>query len=384
MLLNLFHKIFNPKEPLSRKEIDTYLSKESDEVSRRAIESKLASSEFDESAMSGFEKHGLNTSSMKSLDKRWTGSTNTALWITLAVAAAVILIVWLIPRDMENQNLLLAKNDNAMQVTDTLGEDVGSIESTNSTAEQPEQVKSGESNRQPEVVPSAPSQGPKHSTSTGNAHPLELQEDNFAQPMQPLSLEKIKPKTEDQSVLYPDRINEKEVYLHDLKFIDYRGQRFISSTDTRTLSGTSAEREKKVKTVNEAFSSEKSTYRDESTQVAYHDFLTETAFLMKSGDYKKALSNFSTILKAYPNDDNALFYSGYCLFNLGKFADAIPFFKQSEQSVRVNFNEEAEWYLFLSYVELKEKEAARLVGKNIVMRNGFYKSQAAKILATLN
>lgn len=383
MLLNLFHKIFNPKEPLTRKEIDTYLSKESDEATRRAIEGKLASSEFDEVALSGFEKHGLTTASMKSLDKRRASSTNPALWITLAVAAAVILIALLIPREMENQNLLLAKNDSTIQSTDTLVEDVGSFETTDSSAEQTEQVKSGESARQPDVLPSTPSHGQKQSASTGNAYPLELQEENFAQPMQPLSLEKIKPKTEDQAILYPDRISEKEVYLHDLKFIDYRGQRFISPTDTRTLSGTSAEREKKVKTVNEAFSNEKSSYRDESTQVAYHDFLTETAFLMKSGDYKKALSNFSTILKAYPNDDNALFYSGYCLFNLEKYSDAIPFFQQSEQSVRINFTEEAEWYLFLSYVELKDISRAKSQGEKIAVRNGFYKYQVTKILDRL-
>jgi tetratricopeptide (TPR) repeat protein len=118
--------------------------------------------------------------------------------------------------------------------------------------------------------------------------------------------------------------------------------------------------------------------------ISYHDFLEETARLLKKSDFTNALSNFTAILARYPSDDNALFYSGFCLYKLKKYQSAMNFFKKSEESVRENFHEEAEWYIFLCYIEMKDIRNATAQGNNIISRNGFYKTQAERLIKQLD
>jgi hypothetical protein len=112
MLINLFHKIFSSKESVTRDEMEHYLSSKTDERTKRLIEDKLAASEFDAEAMEGYEKKGLSPKALHRLDKRFNGQNYQTLWISLAIAAAIILVAILIPREMDQTEQLIAQNQN--------------------------------------------------------------------------------------------------------------------------------------------------------------------------------------------------------------------------------------------------------------------------------
>jgi TolA-binding protein len=199
-------------------------------------------------------------------------------------------------------------------------------------------------------------------------------------PILPPTLKSIQLDAEIQANYELERITDKEIYLYDFKFIDYRGQRFMPADPVKELHGTSAEREKKSK-------SESAMIEDRSptaNTIPYHDFLNETARLMKSADYATALVNYKRILITYPADDNALFYAGFCLFQLGNYKQAMVYFNQSESSVRINFQEEAEWYIFKCYLRIEDSAKAKKQGLKVIARNGHYKKEAENLVKQLN
>ncbi|MDG1331161.1 MAG: tetratricopeptide repeat protein [Crocinitomicaceae bacterium] len=163
-----------------------------------------------------------------------------------------------------------------------------------------------------------------------------------------------------------------EIYRHSMKLVDYRKYREKPQVKTKQLmlTGTPANQEDQYS------EDEDPVWRD--VDVPYIDYLDKTVKVFERGNYKKALSRFETILKTYPDDVNANFYAGICLFNLKEYKQAIQHFDNCVNGKFSNFDEEATWMLAECYSKMgsEGKTKAKQIYQTIADGNGFYAKQA--------
>jgi TolA-binding protein len=167
----------------------------------------------------------------------------------------------------------------------------------------------------------------------------------------------------------------KEVYFHSFKLVDYRTLRSkpTISTQQMDLSGTSANVEKR-----NTKSEDEVEWR--TVEVPYIDYINKTMYYMDKGKLKNALARFDLILSSYPDDINAQFYAGFALYNLNEFENAQNKFMDVLQNNIANFDEEAMWYLGLSYEKSGNTVKAREIYKTIAASESFYADMARKKL----
>ena len=165
-----------------------------------------------------------------------------------------------------------------------------------------------------------------------------------------------------------------EIYFFDLKLIDYEEYRTNSviKTEQLILTGTPASKE------NDRSEEMESSWRD--VDIPYQDYLKKSIRLFNKLRYKKALTRFLTIIVTYPKDVNANFYGGLCLFNFGEYNDAIIHFEQCMESSYLNFDEEAEWMIANSYLNMGNLKKGRDLMTRIVEKDGYYSTQATEKL----
>jgi tetratricopeptide (TPR) repeat protein len=167
----------------------------------------------------------------------------------------------------------------------------------------------------------------------------------------------------------------KEVALSNLIFIDFRGIRAEQTLPSEVnLSGTGANLSNRETKKNDLEPS------IQKTEVAYHDYLAQTAEILQRNDFKTALQRFKTILKYYPSDDNALFYGAYCLFQTGNYQESLVYLEQLTKSNYANFEEERDWYILKCLTKLNRMLDAKRVAEKIIEQNGFYSEQARDFL----
>ena len=154
----------------------------------------------------------------------------------------------------------------------------------------------------------------------------------------------------------------KEIYLHDLKTVDYRVYRSApkKSISTQLLTGTPA--------------SENNLPENDisSDSIPYITFITNAMKNVKKGNYSKAKIQFGQILKEYPADINALFYAGICNYELADYSNALIYFKKAEKGEFDNFEEEAEWFQLKCYQKTGDTGNIERLTKRIRDRKGFY------------
>ncbi|TNE54683.1 MAG: tetratricopeptide repeat protein [Bacteroidetes bacterium] len=167
----------------------------------------------------------------------------------------------------------------------------------------------------------------------------------------------------------------KEVYLGNLKAIDYRAYRSKPSIPIEQIiiGGTPANQE------NDEINTEELPER-KTASISYHEYLSKSMSLFEKGQYKRALYRFQKILEHYPSDLNALFYGGLCQYNLGQFKQAENMFLQSQTHNFRNFDEDSQWYVAKSMLEQKRKSEAQQLLRKISDQNGFYAEQARELL----
>jgi TolA-binding protein len=166
----------------------------------------------------------------------------------------------------------------------------------------------------------------------------------------------------------------KEIYLHTFKLVDYRSIRSkpIIPTQQMDLSGTAANLEKPYKNEEEM--------KWKTVNVPYIDYINKSMQYMDKSSLKNALARFNIILTTYPDDINALFYAGFALYNLNEFDKARDKFFDVLQNGISNFDEEAMWYLALSYDKTGQSNKANDVFKTIASSESVYASLAKKKL----
>jgi TolA-binding protein len=184
----------------------------------------------------------------------------------------------------------------------------------------------------------------------------------------------------------PDKISKMNFqidYVHELKIADYTkdASRISNKIDVQPKFNISEYSEMETKAAAKNKNSLSSEFT--ATEVPYNEFLSQTlkAFIKK--DFGQTISNFKQILNKYPDDVNAIFYSGLCYFNLADYENAISQFKKAHEHRFNVFEEEALWYLALTYEKSGNTPEAMNLLQKIIQEDGFYSEKAANKLEQL-
>ncbi len=350
---NRYKDIFSPKENLSIEDINRYDS--STGVERNNIEQKEMNSNFEKDAMDGWESIDYDTSILSKQKNPFTSKFNNALYIILGaiVIGLVTSIVVYSTQEKEPENDIVPEQTDTAKKIVLESNDIFLPKEIEEMKEQPidEQISINEI---------------KHDFQ-------KIEEINASLPV--LKPHQIQKSEQNDIILQQQKA--KELYLNDLKLIDYSIYRNESFIETKQfiLTGTPADLEDEN---NEEYQTEWKTIDQ-----PYSIYIENTLYYFNIGEYKKALARFDIILEKYEDDINANFYSGLCLYNFGEYDEAILRFEKCMNSNFNNFNEEALWMIANSYEENANLMKAQKIYEEIIKTNGFYKEQAVEKLNQL-
>lgn len=310
---------------------------------------------FDQDALDGWSENGLTADSMSRLDRRFRLKKTTSYIIGVsALSLGVVLTILFWPESSQQLpakqevKLSMEQSDAIMPVAiDTMEELPTSKQITILALKNTQQ----EIKQQPESTPVT---------------------DIDELPTQILEPLKLDPIVETPAV--SSQKNAKEIYLHDLKLIDYSQYRSKPTIQTEriVMTGTPADQEKQGKQEAEGTVT--------TVAIPYMDYIDKTMDYVGRGKWKQSLQRLQLILETYPDDVNGHFYAGLCCYNLQQYDDAKQHFATCLQLSFSNFNEEASWYLAQSLLANGEKNSAKELFGVIRDQKGYYAKQAEKML----
>lgn len=362
MNLKWINKIFGRQSGLSREDISNYKNT-SDKKLRHSIELKEASSSFDADAMEGWEAMGYDLNKMKRSDARFQGSSHVGWYLGIGgivITAAIVTMIY-VPSDQDSSDVSITKRT-PKKITALLDEQEVTLEQSDIILPDSIYVLT-DAPVEKRIEPVVIQEEFKQMKSTYQDQPLPKIE------MISLDEMRISEKMKSQTLIR-DHSKAKEIYLYNLKLVDYRNYRSKPTVKTKqvVLTGTPASKEGETSTdpITEL----------QEIEIPYVEYLSKTMRKFSIGSYKSALSRFDIILSTYDNDVNANFYSGLCLFNLEKYEAAIDRFLNCRTGKFSNFDEEAQWMTALSYEKLGKQNEANQYFQKIVEQGGFYKKRA--------
>jgi hypothetical protein len=339
---------------LTRSKIAEYQTSDID-ANKNLIEMKANEDLFEKDALEGFLENKINLSSMKKMDARFKRKNSSVFWSIGVFCFLSFLVYFMFP---SSQNQRAHTNQMKRQT----------IEKTDITL--PKYIA---------IMDELPAMKQIHSQQlkTEFAAIDKQQESSFSEINPTLYEKRVQPipiAIPENSIIHAN-LMAKEIYLHDLKLIDYREYRSQPkiSTEQILLTGTPANID------NLGNKNEEAEWK--TVEIPYIDYLDRTIALFSKGQNKKALSRLQTILATYPDDINANFYSGLCFYNLKEFSSAQHSFENCMLSKYMNFQEEAEWYLALSASANGQLKESIELFNLIVKRGGYYSKEARKALA---
>lgn len=351
--------IFNSQKNLSRKDIDTY-RETSDEKLKQVIEEKALDSDFDNDALEGWSIMATGTTGMKKMDQKWNSNSSSIKW-GIAGSIIVILIIFLVIYLSPIKTINAPEEQTTSETTSVSYEKTDLI-----IPEEIEEMKELPKKQQIQIATIRKDfsiQQKEDATVPSAKEQEKVTVENL--PVKPIEQTKIKEELARKQTLAS------EIYLEDLKLVDYRNYRSKPTVSTKKihLSGTPASKE-------DESSKEEEAPEWETVEIPYMEYIDKSMAIFAKGNMKKALSRFEIILETYPTDINANFYGGLCYFNLGEYTKAIATFEKCLDSEFINFNEEAEWYLAKSYLADGNKDKANNLFKKIRDNGGYYSKQA--------
>lgn len=361
MSSNRLHSMFGSKRKLSRSDIEKY-GKTSDQGLKNDIEQNSMSGSFEQDALEGWGDLSYDTSVMQRLDRKFILPKNyTWLWVAgTAITCFTVFILF-------NSLFTSKKIDTpitANQTSNTI------VESQQIIVEEsdiiiPEQIE------EMIVRPSQEQIKPAEIKSDYADRNPELQNETDLD-IQPLPILPIEENSATPNLIVSHK-NAKEIYLNDFKLVDYRVYRSKPAIKTKqmVLSGTPASQEDKT--------IEEDEFIWKDVDVPYIDYIDKSIRIFGRRNYKKALSRFETIIKTYPNDINANFYGGLCLYNFGEYDQAILLFNQCLDGPYSNFDEEALWMKAMSLKDSGQIVKAKVIFTKIEQGGGFYSNQAKEM-----
>ncbi len=370
----LIDKIFGLPNALSRNDLEQALSnKDSFDFQ---LEYKLIGASFDDDALEGFKLSRLKVSDMDNLDQKMQNlfsSSSTdgfqkwflSIWggLFALMLSTAFLLTTFIGKNQQSE----MKN---LQVNDKINNEQAVEREGSSIAINPEEQKE----RFTIIISKYNSKEQSKSEQQTNLVDTHKNPriDDLPERIQVKTAELLNMRSKDSGI---KKSKAKEIALHNHIFIDFRGIRADQTFKIdQVLTGTSANYS------NQDSKNTNSEVLDGTVEIPYHDYLSETALLLKSNDFKFALKQFNVILKYYPNDENALFYGAYCLYQLGLFKESLDYLERLSKSTYSNFDEEMDWYLLKCYSKLNKSAEAKQLAEKIVENGGFYSEQAQDFL----
>lgn len=343
---------------LTREDIELYRSTK-DEAVKHTIEKYALESDFESDALEGWSDPSIQLSQMNRLDKRFTSSNNWIYWVTGSMSVLLIIgIVYFANQKSTEESPKFTAITPIETVEKTDLEMPTAIEKM---VELPKKdqiavktiVKDFSEQQKNEII-----------NPTVQPEVDELPTRQIDEPAPEVTIAK-------------ETLLGKEIYLKNLKLLDYRAYRSRPkiSTQQMVLTGTPAN-------VGETKNTEEEFVWKE-VDIPYIDYLEKTMEFFSKGQNKKALTRFVVILETYPDDVNANFYAGLCYFNLKEYSNAIQSFEKCSDSKFINFKEESDWYLAKSLLANGKKSDAISLFEKIANSSGYYAAQAKKIVSSL-
>jgi hypothetical protein len=161
------------------------------------------------------------------------------------------------------------------------------------------------------------------------------------------------------------------LFVHDYKIVDYTLLRREDWSGFEPASGIDAKYEDK-----KAKEEDKNRAAQEQQSISYLTFIDQSISAFDKGLYRLSEEKFSVVLGQYPDDVNALFYGGLSSYQLGNYDQAIVWFKSALEQPISTFQEEAEFYLAMSFKASKDYKSANSLFKSIIEKGGFYASKS--------
>ena len=345
---------------MSRSDIEKY-GKHGSDISKNSTEQKEMNDLFEQDAIEGWEQVSYDTSVLNTMKAKLFGQSSFS-WVTaigsLIIGGALVLgYQTIVNNEIESTASIIAEQEaeKAPLILDEIN-----IESTEmiipADIEKMKEIEKAE-----QIVPEVIIDDFVH---------MEEFEIEFP------ALEPIKIPVVSSTLQAPiiDKVDAKEIYLNDLKLIDYRIYRENPVVETKQLilTGTSADKE------NENSESFETDWKD--VQIPYIQYLDKSVYYFNKGKSKKALTRFETIIQSYPQDVNANFYAGICLYNFGEYSKALERFETCLTAEYRNFDDEAIWMKALSLDHLNKSSEAKQLFILISENKGFYANQAKEKL----
>ena len=348
---------------LSREKIHLYQSTKEEKV-KHEIEKDTLENDFDTDALEGWDALSSEGYSMKKLDKKFLPKNYFTIWGIAFVIGFFITGIYFVYQATgsasEKQNSQISKNSQ-IKVEKT---DLVIPTNIEVLVELP---------KKEQIVAKTIIQDFNQQKSTQSKY----SEQSNSIEIDPLPISKIEIKDNVPAAIAKERFQGKEIYLHDMKLLDYRAYRSKPKIASKQmiLTGTPAN-------IGETSDiTETSEWKD--IDIPYIDYLNKTMELFSKGNNKKALTRFQLILVTYPDDVNANFYAGLCYYNLKEYLSAILSLEKCLDSKYINFKEESEWYIVKNYLANNDKSKAIELLQNIINNNGYYSIQAKKMISSL-
>lgn len=360
MNLNRLYKMFGSKSRLSREDITNYGST-SDESIKHSIEMQSSSGSFESDALDGWDQLSYDTSILKKLDKKYLSTSYTGLYILGAIIGIGITSVFLLINSGEESNSAPQQVQADTRRTSLMEDQEITLDKSDLIIPEPiEKMNLAPKSSQVEVkTVKAEFQDMKKSYIPNEAMEIEMLPylDIYPKPVVPEL----------------DRVHDhaKEIYLHDLKLVDYSSYRSKPEVKTKQLilTGTPANMEGQH--------SEEAEPIWKEVAIPYSTYIDKSISIFSKGSYKRALTRFETVIETYHDDANANFYSGLCLYNLGEYHKSIDSFKNCIYGPYSNFDEESQWMIALCYEKLGKRDQAKKYFQKIMEQGGYYKNQAS-------
>lgn len=359
MNLNRLYKIFGSKSRLSREDITNYGST-SDENAKHSIEIQSSSGSFESDAMEGWDQLSYDTTAMKNLDRKFLSSSYTGYYILGGIVAFGITVMLILNTSQPEEKNELKQAKKETRTTLMEDQEITIDESDVFIPETIEKMTAASENKQVKASKMVKEFEERKSTYIPPKEEIEVEILPY------LNLYKVPPAPEIERI----HNHAKEIYLHDLKLVDYSNYRAKPEIKTKqlVLTGLPADME------GEDTEEPDPIWKD--VQIPYSNYIDKSIGVFSKGSYKRALTRFETVIETYNNDVNANFYAGLCLYNLRGYQKSIDAFKNCIYGPFSNFDEESQWMIALSYDKLGEKAQAKKYYAKIIEQGGYYKKQA--------
>lgn len=348
---------------LSREQIHHYSSTHDEQV-KHEIEKQALENDFDADALEGWNELSAARYSMKILDTKFSKNYATLLWSIALIIPVIIIGMFLTYQASEKPLQSIIEKE---QVNSSI-----KVEETDLII--PTEIEAFVELPKKEQI--AIKTIIKDFNEQKNESFETKSQSNNQVEVDRLPISQIAPTDTKTTTIVKETTFGKEVYLHDMKLLDYRAYRSKPAIETKQmiLTGTPAN-------IGETTTIEETT-EWKNVGIPYIEYIDKTMEIFSKGNNKKALARFQIIIETYPDDVNANFYAGLCYYNLKEFSSAISSFSKCNDTKFTNFNEEAEWYTAKSYLANGQKAEAKTLFTQIANSNGYYTSQAKKILSS--